>query len=47
MLGLEDGQKYHIADMQDSLLHELIEFAFNGTGAADIPEVYEKFEIKE
>lgn len=44
VLGLEDGQKYDIADMQDSLLHPLIEFAFNGTAAADIPQVYKKFE---
>ncbi|KAF2788439.1 hypothetical protein K505DRAFT_255545 [Melanomma pulvis-pyrius CBS 109.77] len=47
LLGLEDGQKYQIADMEDHLLDVLIDFAFNGTTAADIPAVYEKFEIKE
>lgn len=42
---LEDQTKYNIADMEDSLLEELIAIGTNGTAVADVPELFQKFEI--
>jgi hypothetical protein len=44
-LSLEDGQKYHVADMDMELLEPLVDLAFNGTLTEGIPAVYEKYEI--
>lgn len=45
VLFLGDGQKYNIVDMDYGLVEELAGFARNGSGAADIPEVFKPFEI--
>jgi len=46
VLALYDGQKYDISELQDDMLKPLAEFAFNGTAAKDIPEVYKPLEIE-
>jgi hypothetical protein len=46
-LVLEDGKKYHLADMEDSLLDELAALAANGTAASDVPEGFKVFEYKD
>ena len=46
LLVLEDGKKYHLADMEDSLQDELVALEANGTAASDIPEDYKVFEYK-
>ncbi|KAF1846860.1 uncharacterized protein K460DRAFT_392349 [Cucurbitaria berberidis CBS 394.84] len=44
---LEDGKKYLLSGMEESLLDELVQLAMNGTVAADIPEGFKKFEKAE
>jgi hypothetical protein len=43
---LGDGQKYDISQLDDVLLSPLIEFAFNGTTADVIPEVYKDLALE-
>jgi hypothetical protein len=45
VLFLSDGQKYNIADMDHGLVEELAGLAYNGSVAADIPEIFKAFEI--
>ncbi|KAK0105267.1 hypothetical protein ONS95_004347 [Cadophora gregata] len=45
VLFLGDGQKYNIVNMDQGLIDELAELANNGSGVADVPEVFKAFEI--
>jgi hypothetical protein len=47
VLTLDDGQQYNITSLDDGLLEELMALANNGTGAADIPELFKTFEKNE
>lgn len=47
LLSLEDGQKYDIAGLDDRDLESLLEYAYNGTSAEGIPEMYKVLAIKE
>jgi hypothetical protein len=47
LLVLEDGKKYDLADMEDSLQDELVALAANGTAASDVPEDHKVFEYKD
>ncbi|KAF1938938.1 hypothetical protein EJ02DRAFT_514195 [Clathrospora elynae] len=45
VLVLEDGQKYYIADMEGSVLDDLVALAVNGTAAADVPRTFKQFKL--
>jgi hypothetical protein len=45
LLVLEDGQRYNISGLDDTLLNPLVEYAFNGSTADAIPEVYKNIAI--
>ena len=42
---LADGQEYDITGIEEELLESLVEFVFNGSGVADVSEVYIRYEI--
>lgn len=47
VVSLADGQKYDISGLDDELVKELVDFAFNGTTTEDIPAAYAGLAIQE
>lgn len=46
-VGLADGSLYNIVGLEEDLVDTLIDFAYNGSSAADVPEVYAKLMVEE
>ncbi|KAJ4373058.1 hypothetical protein N0V83_003349 [Neocucurbitaria cava] len=46
-VGLADGSLYNIVGLETDMVDTLIDFAYNGSSAADVPEVYAKLVVVE
>lgn len=46
-VGLADGSVYSIDGLDEELAATLVHFAYNGSSAADVPEIYHSLEVVE
>jgi hypothetical protein len=44
---LANGDLYNIVGLEKDLINTLIRFAYNGSSAAEVPEVYHKLAVVE
>jgi hypothetical protein len=46
-IGLADGSVYDVVGLDKTLVGTLVQFAYNGSTAADVPEVYHPLTVVE